>query len=549
MLWRTRWTLPWPALTRTAILTPALARKAKSAGTVQTDLGGEDQITEVLIQPDGKIVAVGETDPDGEDKRRFALARYTFNGQLDAGFGTDGIITTPVHTTANASSYYWSVANGAALHGELCDKIVAVGVASNPHGDSPTNNDFALVRYDANGNLDTTFGDGGIVITDFSPWFDGEVYAPNERADAVVVDENGRIIVVGHISVRFDDHSNSDFVVARYLPNGSLDTSFGDRGVTFVNFLDIGEDKATDVTLDGDGNIVVTGTANGHLVGDPLERQTQFAIARLLVNSETGEVDGTLDPSFGVGGKVLTPILEDAYAESVAMQGDKIVVSGYVDTGLDAPAPRRVFAVARYHGVTDATNRAGDLDTTFGNPTNLAPIAQPDTAVTDRVTPVMIDVVANDSDPNGDIFSAVLITQPVHGTVAPPVGGTFTYTPDGDFIGTDSFQYVATDGSLDSAPVTVAVTIEETKNSPPTANDDSYSTSQNQTLTIEEPGLLENDNDADGDRIIASLVSGTSNGSLNFYHDGTFEYTPDPGFSVQTVSSMRLVMITFTRTP
>ncbi len=140
-------------------------------------------------------------------------------------------------------------------------------------------------------------------------------------------------------------------------------------------------------------------------------------------------------------------------------------------------------------------------------------------------------VLANDTDPEDDPLTAVLVSQPLHGILTFDADGSFTYTPDADFAGTDSFTYVANDGTADSEPATV--TLEVTgENDAPVAADDAYTLAEDGTLsTSATTGVLANDTDAENDPLTASVVSGPIHGTLTFGADGSFTYTPDAGFT------------------
>jgi hypothetical protein len=157
-----------------------------------------------------------------------------------------------------------------------------------------------------------------------------------------------------------------------------------------------------------------------------------------------------------------------------------------------------------------------------------APIANDDSATTDEDTPVVIDVLANDTDTEGDTLSVGAVTNGAHGTVANN-GTNVTYTPNANFFGTDSFTYTASDGNGGSDTATVTVTVNSV-NDAPNAADDGFSTPESTTLTVPAPGVLANDTDVEGDALTAALATGVSNGTLNFNADGSFTYVPDAGF-------------------
>ena len=200
-------------------------------GRQRTDFGSRDRANGVAIQADGKIVAVGVG--GGGD---FAVARYNPNGSLDPSFSGNGRQRT--------NFMGFDEANGVAIQAD--GRIVAVGVA----GGGATGDDFALARYNPNGSLDPSFSGDGKQTTDFYGF-------ANDEADAVALQANGRIVAVG--GVTFEEFG--DFALARYNPNGSLDPSFSGDG---KQTTDRGApDFANGAAIQPDGKIVAVGLAGG----------------------------------------------------------------------------------------------------------------------------------------------------------------------------------------------------------------------------------------------------------------------------------------------
>jgi VCBS repeat-containing protein len=176
----------------------------------------------------------------------------------------------------------------------------------------------------------------------------------------------------------------------------------------------------------------------------------------------------------------------------------------------------------------DGTSMSSSTATVTLSVTDTAPTASSD-AYTLHGSSLMVSapgVLANDSDPDGDTLSAVLVSNASYGFVSLNSNGSFSYMPGSGFTGTDSFTYKANDGALDSSTVTVTIT-----GHAPVAGNDSY-TLQGSSLSISAgAGVLANDSDADGDPLYASLVSGPSHGWLSLSMDGSFTYTPTSGFT------------------
>ena len=158
---------------------------------------------------------------------------------------------------------------------------------------------------------------------------------------------------------------------------------------------------------------------------------------------------------------------------------------------------------------------------------NHRPDAVDDSATTDEDAPVVIDVLSNDTDVDGDTLSVVSVSDPAHGSATINEDGTVTYTPDPDFNGVDTFTYTITDGNGGSDTATVTVTVRPV-NDGPDAVDDSATTDEDTSVTIP---VLANDTDPDGDTLSVVSVSDPAHGSVTVNPDGTVTYTPDPDFN------------------
>jgi uncharacterized delta-60 repeat protein len=311
-----------------------------------------DQAYGLAIQADGKIVAAGWAGP------YLAVARYTTAGKLDTTFSGDGkqLITFGFTGTG------LNVANAVAIQAD--GRIVVAGEAWNG-----LDFDFALARFNTNGSLDSTFGGGGKVLTDYGTDDHGR------GLDIAAVD--GQISVAGVVGTSTD----YDIAVARYDTDGDLDQSFSGDGKKIVLYAGM-NGIANGVAVDpNNGRIVVAGTvsspgvfdfalvrlkpggqligkgqtdfggaqdlgqavaiqANGRIVVAGLGNDGNFGLARYTPN-------GVLDPLFGVGGKVITDFGSDgAQAKAVAIQpaDGKIVAAGERFSDVSGGD----FAVARY---------------------------------------------------------------------------------------------------------------------------------------------------------------------------------------------------------
>ena len=256
-------------------------------GKVVRDFGAADDVRGVAVQPDGKIVAVGASGSVMGDGH-FAVVRLERSGIPDTAFSGGRVITEIAA---------WSAASAVGLQRD--GKIVVAGYAAHLPVSSG-NADFALARYNPDGTLDRSFG-GGIVLTDIRG---------HETISAVVVQDDGKIVAAGG-TARPRTVPSEDLALARYNPDGSLDTSFGGGGTVFTDFGGI--EVAADIALQADGKIVVAG-------GGGLVRYNAY---------------GTLDTSFGFGGRVVSEFPPSA----LAIQPDGKIVAALGRSG-DLPVAR-----------------------------------------------------------------------------------------------------------------------------------------------------------------------------------------------------------------
>ncbi len=142
-----------------------------------------------------------------------------------------------------------------------------------------------------------------------------------------------------------------------------------------------------------------------------------------------------------------------------------------------------------------------------------------------------INVLANDTDPEGNTLSVSSVTQGSNGAVVITGGGTgLTYAPNANFVGTDSFSYTVSDGNGGSDSATVSITVTNV-NDAPVATNDSYTTDEDVVLSVAAPGVIANDTDGDGNTLAAALVAGPANGTLTLNANGSFSYTPNANFN------------------
>ncbi|MGI6260130.1 MAG: Ig-like domain-containing protein, partial [Anaerolineaceae bacterium] len=187
-----------------------------------------------------------------------------------------------------------------------------------------------------------------------------------------------------------------------------------------------------------------------------------------------------------------------------------------------------------YNGSDSFTFKANDgtIDSNIATvsitvtPVNDDPVAQDLQVTTPEDTPIDITLIGTDVD--GDTLTYEIVDVPLNGTVT-LVGNVATYTPDEDYNGTDSFTYKVNDGELESNLATVTITVTPV-NDAPVAVDDAYTTVEDTLLTVDAPGVLDNDYDVDGDDMTVTLRTNVSHGTLILLSDGSFTYQPDQDF-------------------
>src|SRR5690606_7466468 len=175
----------------------------------------------------------------------------------------------------------------------------------------------------------------------------------------------------------------------------------------------------------------------------------------------------------------------------------------------------------------DASKLSAILVESAGGTGNAAPVAVNDTGSLDEDTAVVLSVLANDSDPDGDPLSIASVTQGANGSVVVNPDGTLTYTPDADFHGTDGFTYTVSDGKGGTDTASVAVTVAPV-NDAPVAADDTAGTAAGTAVTV---SVLANDSDVDGDTLSVGSFTQGANGSVTDNGDGTLTYAPNAGFA------------------
>ncbi|MEO0312682.1 MAG: hypothetical protein RIQ89_2339 [Bacteroidota bacterium] len=285
-----------------------------------------DQGLGMAIQTDGKIVVVGSSFLNGSFD--CTALRLLPDGMIDNTFDNDGKVSINLSNT-NDIAYAVTIQSDG--------KIILAG-----HKSGLNISDFMIIRLNSNGSLDTSFGNAGIVTTDEA--------GNNDIPSAIALQPDGKILVAGHTQIGVQN----DFMVCRYLTDGTLDSTFNANG---KKIFPVGpnNDLCQALKLQADGKIVLAGNA-----AYPGAQSNNFATARLLP-------DGSLDTTFNSTGIAVIDFYNtDEEAYGLAIQNDgKILVGGYANI-----AGSNDFALLRLlpNGLLDSLfSNDGKQTTTFAS--------------------------------------------------------------------------------------------------------------------------------------------------------------------------------------
>jgi uncharacterized delta-60 repeat protein len=340
-----------------------------NGGVVVTSFGNfHDNAYAVALQSDGQIVVAGSnmvSSTKSGSTLVFAVARYNgTNGSLDASFGSGGKTTIsfgnkPQNQDAEARALaiqsdgkilVAGFAGGGALarlnsNGSLDTSFGSGGKVTNSAGDSTeglaiqsdgkilfggaisihrNGNDFAIIRYNANGTVDSSFGNAGTATADFA--------SSDDRISAIEIDANNNVVAIG--SSATGGFVTRNFAVARFTPTGQLDYTFGNGGKITTDIFGNWDDSFAG-TIQSGGKIVAAGFGYNGV-------QYYFTLVRY-------NTDGTLDTAFGSGGIVTTDFAggQENYAYGVTTQPDgKILAAGSAATA--NPSDGMFVSLARY---------------------------------------------------------------------------------------------------------------------------------------------------------------------------------------------------------
>ncbi|MEM7528960.1 MAG: Ig-like domain-containing protein [Pseudomonadota bacterium] len=453
-----------------------------STATVTVTVNEEPVAMDDMAETDQNVpvdIDVLENDTDGEGQTLTVIeVTEPANGTAvvnDAG----GITYTPDPDFFGMDSFLYTVSDGVGGTDVAAVKVNVIDANDPPEADAPLGDIVAL--------------DGQVLTFSIAPGF---------------TDPNGDALTFA----------------ASGLPAGViLNASTGEITGTLSNLASSGGPEM-------DGIYTVSATASdGALTSDPVEFSITVNNPPPVANDDTfaGGSDGP------VGGLVGT--------NDVDPDGDPLtfsLVSGpsggmltFNENGSFTYTPGAgtlsdsfVYLLTDIDGGTDTATVTLNID-----PSNTPPVAVDDTPTTAEDTAIVIPVLSNDMDADGDLLSVTNVTAAANGVALLQPNGVILYTPDPDFVGTDSFDYEISDGpggATDTATVTVTVTAVADA---PIAADDDASTTEDTAVDID---VLANDSDPDaGDVLNVAVLGAAANGSVSVNSDGTVRYTPNADFT------------------
>ncbi len=493
----------------------------------------------ITLNDDGSFDYTPAADYHGTD---------TFTYEVNDGTGDSAAATVTIHVntpTGTIDDAYSTVQN-APLAVDL-----ATGVAANDadvDGDSFT---VAVVAQPTHGTLSLN-PNGSFTYTPEANFYGTDSFtyqADDGFADSsvatVTIDVNA-LPVAAHDSYSVDEDTTLTVVVADGVLKNDTDADGDTLTVTVAQQPSHGT-----LTLAADGSFTYTPDADFHgvdgfaYIANDGTGNSDEATVTITVNT-VPEAPVAVDDVYSVipNGTLNVSDANGLLINDTDGDGDSLTA-----TAVDLPSNGTLTLGANgsftyepnasFHGtdtftyeVNDGTSDSAPATVTIH--VNTVPNAVSDSYSVDEdgtltVVSAADSVLKNDADAESDPMTATVVLQPSHGTLTLNSDGTFTYTPDTDFSGDDGFTYVANDGFGDSAEATVAITVNPV-NDAPVANDDSYSVPVNGELTVQIPGVADNDEDVDGDSLTVVEVTGPSHGSLTLNADGSFTYVPDTDF-------------------
>ena len=507
----------------------------------------------VVVNPDGSISYTPAADfyggdsfaytaSDGQGGSDTATVSITVTAINDDPLAVDDAVTTPEDTSVTVNV----LANDTDVDG---DTLTVAAVSTPAHGSVVINGDntvtytpdtdyfgpdgFSYTVDDGQGGADTA-----TVTISVTPVND----APVAGIDATATDEDTPVII--DVLANDDDVDGDPLTVTAVTTatHGSVVIN-PDNTITYTPDANYhGADSFSYTISDGQGE---TATASVTVAVNPVNDAPVAVDDSAVTAEDTPVTVVVLANDSDVDGDGLTVV-------AVTMPAFGTATINPDNTITYAPAPNYNGPDSFSYTIDDGN---GDIDTALvtitSTPVNDAPDAVDDATVTDEDTAVTVDVLANDSDVDGDDLSVTAVTTPLQGSAIINPDNTVTYTPAAGYNGSDSFSYTISDGhgGSDTALVTITVT---SVNDNPVANDDAATTPEDTGITMD---VLANDTDADGDSLTIGSVTQPAHGSVvnngvdvtyqpnaNYYGADSFTYTISDGHGGSDTASVAITV-------
>ena len=508
----------------------------------------------VVLNPNGTVTYTPTTNYSGPADFTYTVADTT--NTPSANTATVTLTVTPIEDAPIAAADTYTITEGHTLD------IAAPGVLTNdtdPDGDTPR---VIMFNNPQHGTLTNGASDGSFT------YVPDDGYLGTDTFNYQISDGTGQPqYATGTITIT---------VIANRPPVTATDTYTITEGHT----LDIAAPGVLTNDTDPDGDtprvIMFNNPQHGTLTNGASDGSFTYVPDDGYLGTDTFNYqisDGTGQPQYATGTITITVIANrppvtatDTYTITEGHTLD-IAAPGVLtnDTDPDGDTPRVIMFNNPQHGTL--TNGASDGSFTYvpddgylgtdtfnyqisdgtGQPqyatgtititviANRPPVTATDTyTITEGHT---LDIAApgvltNDTDPDGDTPRVIMFNNPQHGTLTNGASdGSFTYVPDDGYLGTDTFNYQISDGTGQPQYATGTITITVIANRPPVTATDTYTITENGTLTVPAPGVLTNDTDPDGGTLTVQGVINAQHGDVQVSSDGSFTYQPDSGYA------------------
>ncbi len=435
------------------------------------------------IQSDGKILVAGGGNAVGVNQSVFLAARFLPDGTLDTSYDFDGFQQIDTNPLAVSSG----VLRSSVLQAD--GKLVMVGYDA---PSSSANENWAIVRLNTDGSLDSSFSSDGTTVLDFN--------GLSDYANDVVIQSDGHILVMGEAFVSGNGY---DLAVARFNVDGTLDTTFdGDGKIILPNWTATIWEQIWAGELNAEGNLVFlagynndmrVGRINLNAMTPPRDTLTVTDFETLIVSIGPTSVSENAGPAAVTGTVTRGDIGDLSSPLTVSLQSsDTTELTVPATVVIPAGQSSTTFAInAVDDAITDGTQSVSILPSASGyisfsdslsvtdDDTNVAPVASSQSRTGNEDSALDGQVSATDAE--GDPLTYSVVTNPAHGQVTLNSNGVYVYTPALNFYGTDTFQFRAFDGRAFSNTATVSISVLSI-NDAPVAVDDTYTLNEDTVL-------------------------------------------------------------------